>query len=63
MFYVFVAQLSREYSNHGLPDYVTHGENQQEAMCVVENNGQQNEGVGIKLKQTRTMVEIISGRF
>lgn len=33
--------LSHEYSKHGLPDYATHGKNQQEAMYVVESNGQQ----------------------
>lgn len=32
-------RLSPEYSKHGLPDYATHGTNQEEAMYVVESNG------------------------
>lgn len=31
-------RLSREYSKYSLPDYATHGKNQQEMMYVVESN-------------------------
>lgn len=34
-------RLSHEYSKHGLPDYATHGKNQQEAMYTVERNERQ----------------------
>ncbi|CAI9178870.1 unnamed protein product [Rangifer tarandus platyrhynchus] len=37
----FICRLSHEYSKHGLPDYATHGKNQQEAMYMVERNGRQ----------------------